>query len=194
MAIQDDIAALKDATAAQDSVIGSLTTFIGGIPALIDAAVAAQEAGDESALQDLKTHIEANTAEISQAVVAGTSAQSPASGVNDDPVTAAAAKANASNAQSEADNSTTYASNGDIVPATPAPAETSDAPAGETPVPDDRVAVDEDHQVPASAATDAAPATPNPDDAPLSSDHVTLEPGETVTVDANKADDDKPAA
>ena len=181
MAINDDIDALKGAVAAQDTVIGGLNTFIAGLPALITSAVDAQEAGDDTAVKDLIDHITNNSGQISQAVVAGTSAAAPFSGATDTPSPATAP-------------ATTYAPNGDIVPVeAPAPAAApatdtpvTDAPTvpeGETPVPADRVAVDDDHQIAAPAATDAAP------DADVTTDpnHVTLEPGETATVDTKSA-------
>jgi len=62
---------LKAAVAAEDTVIASAITLLGGIKAALDAAIAAN---DPAALKALSDDVGARTAELSAAVAANTPA------------------------------------------------------------------------------------------------------------------------
>jgi hypothetical protein len=69
-----ELVQLQKDVAAEDTVIDSAITLLGGIKAALDAAIAS---GDPAALTALSADIQAKTATLSAAVVANTPAATP---------------------------------------------------------------------------------------------------------------------
>jgi len=77
MSVLDDVNALKAQIEATETVEGSATTFINGVPGLISAAVAAALANGATAdqlkpLTDLQSTLQAQTEALSAAIAANT--------------------------------------------------------------------------------------------------------------------------
>lgn len=69
-----ELQGLKDQVAAESTVIASAVVLLNGISARIDAAIAAAEAGDATALAELSASVKADTDSLSAAVAANTPA------------------------------------------------------------------------------------------------------------------------